>query len=91
MTNDSITVALMRKVGLTAVATYDADLDRIAGLRVYQPGAFPKGHEHVGTCDEKDLCVAGACPKPTVGLILSQPRLLSQESVPEVDTPPERR
>jgi hypothetical protein len=25
---------------------------------------FPKGHEQVGTSDEKDLCVAGACPKP---------------------------
>jgi predicted nucleic acid-binding protein len=41
MTNDSITVALLRPVGLTAVATYDADLERIAGLRVYQPGDIP--------------------------------------------------
>jgi predicted nucleic acid-binding protein len=41
LTNDSITVALMRQVGLTAVATYDADLGRIAGLRVYQPGDIP--------------------------------------------------
>jgi predicted nucleic acid-binding protein len=42
MTNDSITVALMRQVGLTAVATYDADLGRIAGLKVTSPEIFPK-------------------------------------------------
>jgi predicted nucleic acid-binding protein len=41
MTNDSLTVALMRQVGVTAVATYDADLGRIAGLRVYQPEDIP--------------------------------------------------
>jgi predicted nucleic acid-binding protein len=41
MTNDSIMVALRRQVGLTAVATYDADLDRVTGLRVYQPGDIP--------------------------------------------------
>jgi predicted nucleic acid-binding protein len=41
MTNDSVTVALMRQMGLTAIATYDADLDSIAGLRVYQPGDIP--------------------------------------------------
>jgi predicted nucleic acid-binding protein len=41
LTNDSITVALMRQIGLTAVATYDADLGRIAGLRVYQPEDIP--------------------------------------------------
>lgn len=41
LTNDSITVALMRQMGLTAVATYDADLDRMAGLSVYQPGDIP--------------------------------------------------
>src|SRR5262245_41018464 len=37
LTNDSTTVALMRRLGLTAVATYDADLERVGGLRVYQP------------------------------------------------------
>jgi predicted nucleic acid-binding protein len=41
LTNDSITVALMRQVGLTAIATYDADLDRIAGLSIYEPGDIP--------------------------------------------------
>ena len=30
MTNDSVTVALMRQMELTAIATYDADLDNIA-------------------------------------------------------------
>jgi predicted nucleic acid-binding protein len=38
MTNDSITVALMRKLSLTAIATADADFDNISALRVYQPG-----------------------------------------------------
>jgi len=37
MTNDSITVALMRKLSLTAIATADADFDNISALRVYQP------------------------------------------------------
>ena len=41
LTNDSITVALMQRMGLTAIATYDADLDGIAGLSVYQPGDIP--------------------------------------------------
>jgi len=38
MTNDSITVALMRKLSLTAIATADADFDAISVLSVYQPG-----------------------------------------------------
>jgi len=38
MTNDSVTVALMRKLGLTAIATADADFDNLSALRVYQPG-----------------------------------------------------
>jgi predicted nucleic acid-binding protein len=41
LTNDSITVALMRGLGLTAVATYDADLEGVRGLRVYQPSDIP--------------------------------------------------
>jgi predicted nucleic acid-binding protein len=41
LTNDSITVALMRRLGLTAVATYDADFERIGSLRGYQPGDIP--------------------------------------------------
>ena len=41
LTNDSITVALMRRLGLTAVATYDADFDRIGSLQVYQPVDIP--------------------------------------------------
>ena len=38
MTSDSITVAFMRKLSLTAIATADADFDDISALRVYQPG-----------------------------------------------------
>jgi predicted nucleic acid-binding protein len=41
MTNDSVTVALMRQMELTAIATYDVALDNIAGVRVYQPGDIP--------------------------------------------------
>jgi predicted nucleic acid-binding protein len=41
MTNTSVTVALMRKMGLTDVATFDADLDHVSHLRVYQPGDIP--------------------------------------------------
>ena len=41
LTNDSISVALMRQLGLTNVATYDFDLDRVAGLQLYQPGDIP--------------------------------------------------
>lgn len=41
MTNDSITVALMRKLSLTAIATADADFDNLSALRVYQPGDIP--------------------------------------------------
>jgi predicted nucleic acid-binding protein len=41
MTNDSVTVALMRTMGLTDVATFDADLDNVLQLRVYQPGDIP--------------------------------------------------
>jgi predicted nucleic acid-binding protein len=37
MTNDSITVALMRHLGLTAIATADADFNNVSDLRVYQP------------------------------------------------------
>jgi predicted nucleic acid-binding protein len=41
MTNDSVTVALMRKLGLTAIATADTDFDNLSALRVYQPGDIP--------------------------------------------------
>jgi predicted nucleic acid-binding protein len=41
LTNDSVTVALMRTMGLTDVATFDADLDYVSPLRVYPPGAIP--------------------------------------------------
>ena len=37
LTNDSITVARMRRLGLTAVATSAADFERVGSLRVYQP------------------------------------------------------
>ena len=41
MTNDSVTMALMRKMGLTDVATADADFNNISHIRVYQPGDIP--------------------------------------------------
>ena len=41
MTNDSVTVALMRKTGLIDIATADADFDRVSHIRVYQPGDIP--------------------------------------------------
>ena len=41
MTNDSVTVALMRKLGLTAIATADADFDNLSALSVYQPRDIP--------------------------------------------------
>jgi predicted nucleic acid-binding protein len=41
MTNDSVTVALIRKLGLRAIATADADFDNLSVLRVYQPGDIP--------------------------------------------------
>ena len=37
MSNDSVTVALMRQLGLTVIATADADFNNVSGLRVYQP------------------------------------------------------
>ena len=37
MTNDSVSVSLMRHLGLTAIATADADFNNISGLRVDQP------------------------------------------------------
>jgi predicted nucleic acid-binding protein len=41
LTNDSITVALMQRLGLSAVATYDADLKRARNPRIYQPSDIP--------------------------------------------------
>ncbi|ETW95360.1 MAG: hypothetical protein ETSY2_48260 [Candidatus Entotheonella gemina] len=41
MTNDSVTVALMRQLELTDIATLDADFNNISSLRVYQPGDVP--------------------------------------------------
>jgi predicted nucleic acid-binding protein len=34
-------VALMRTMGLTDVATFDADFDHVSPLRVYQLGDIP--------------------------------------------------
>ena len=42
MTNDSVTVALMRQLSLTAIATADADFNNVSGLRVYQPDDISK-------------------------------------------------
>jgi predicted nucleic acid-binding protein len=41
MTNDSVTVALMRMMGLIDIATADADFDNVSPIRVYQPGDIP--------------------------------------------------
>ena len=41
MTNDSVTVALMRMMGLIDIATADADFDNVSHIRVYQPGDIP--------------------------------------------------
>jgi predicted nucleic acid-binding protein len=41
MTNDSVTVALMRKRNLTNIATHDSDLKHIPGLTVYRPQDIP--------------------------------------------------
>ncbi len=37
LTNDSVTVALMQKLSLTNIATFDADFTNVSSLRVYQP------------------------------------------------------
>jgi predicted nucleic acid-binding protein len=37
LTNDALTVALMRANGLTKIATHDADFDRVPGLTRYAP------------------------------------------------------
>ncbi len=37
LTNDSVIVATMRDGGVTAIATADADFERVEGLRVYRP------------------------------------------------------
>ena len=41
LTNDSVSVAMMYKLRLTAIATYDSDLLRIADLRAYRPQDIP--------------------------------------------------
>jgi predicted nucleic acid-binding protein len=41
ITNDSVTVALMRKIGLIDIAPFDADLDIVPHLRACQPGNIP--------------------------------------------------
>jgi predicted nucleic acid-binding protein len=37
LTNDSVIVATMRDVGVTAIATADRDFERVEGLLVYRP------------------------------------------------------
>jgi uncharacterized protein len=37
LTNDSVSVAVMRKLRLTHIATHDSDLLKVPGLTVYQP------------------------------------------------------
>ena len=43
MTNDSVTVALMRRMGLTDVATADTDLQRLTHAEYINLEIFPKG------------------------------------------------
>jgi predicted nucleic acid-binding protein len=38
MTNDSVSVALMHQLNLSAIATADADFTTVSGFHVYQPG-----------------------------------------------------
>ena len=38
LTNDSVSVAVMRRLGLTRLVSHDSDLRNLAGLVVYQPG-----------------------------------------------------
>ena len=37
LTNDALTIATMRKLGLTDLATNDDDFDQIAGITVWKP------------------------------------------------------
>src|SRR5256885_10622166 len=37
LTNDALTVAIMKKLGVTHIATNDDDFDRVAGLTVWKP------------------------------------------------------
>jgi predicted nucleic acid-binding protein len=37
LTNDSITIAVMKRIGLTDIATNDDDFDRLADIRVWKP------------------------------------------------------
>jgi predicted nucleic acid-binding protein len=41
LTNDSVSVAMMRKLRITAIATHDSDLVNIDDLRVYRPQDIP--------------------------------------------------
>jgi predicted nucleic acid-binding protein len=41
MTNDSVTVVLMHRMGLTSIATHDSDFERIPGIMTYQPEDIP--------------------------------------------------
>jgi hypothetical protein len=51
MTNDSVTVALMRTLGVTDVATADADFNNVSNIRVYQPGDIPEKERCKVTAD----------------------------------------
>jgi predicted nucleic acid-binding protein len=41
LTNDSVTIAFMRKLELENLATHDSDLMNIPGLIVYRPEDIP--------------------------------------------------
>jgi predicted nucleic acid-binding protein len=37
LTNDALTVAIMQHLGLTHLASHDADFDRVPGITRYRP------------------------------------------------------
>ncbi len=41
LTNDSMIVSCMREYDVSSLATNDADFDRVAGIRVFQPDDRP--------------------------------------------------
>jgi predicted nucleic acid-binding protein len=41
LTNDSVSLAMIRKLRLTAIVTHDSDLLNVADLKVYQPQDIP--------------------------------------------------
>ena len=72
MTNDSVTVALMRKMGVTDVATADADFNNVSHIRVYQPGDIPYKERRKVTADSHCIVVPH---RDTVAIIFADYRV----------------